>query len=238
MITVAVCDDQKRDLNKIEHLVKQALVSEQVAEYKILSYGDCASLMDDIKGRRAIDLLYLDIIISGDSGFSIAEKIQSVNSTIKIIFVSNYKDMVYQSFMCQPFLFIPKDMLEHEICGSIRYFLKQHAKQHHVCTFRQYGHSFSVDSGDILYMTSHLHDLTVCLRETKFTCRDSITQRQNELHKYGFVQSHISCLVNLKYVKGIKKNEIIMLNGDSVSLSRGKREHLEKAYLLYLREHC
>jgi len=237
MITVAVCDDQKTDLNRIEDLVKNALTAEKVKTYKIIPYNDCISLIEDIKNRRHIDLLYLDVILPANSGFTIADKIQSINSTIKIIFVSNYEGLVYQSFFYQPFLFIRKEMLEYEISGSIRYFLKWYTKQYPTCTFKQYGHSFSIDSRDILYMTSHLHNLTICLKESKFTCRDSITQRQKELHKYGFIQSHISCLINLKYVEEIKKNEIVMQNGDSVTLSRNKRDQVEEAYLLYLREH-
>lgn len=237
MITIAACDDQKKDLCKIEYLLRKVLTSEPIGPYKILLYNNCIDLMNDIKNKKSIDLLYLDIIVSSESGFTIADKIQSMNNATKIIFISNYNDMVYQSLMHQPFLFIRKDMLEYEISGSIQYFLKQYAKEYPACIFKQHGRSFSINSRDILYMTSYLHSLTVCLKESKFTCRDSITYRQKELDNYGFVQSHISCLVNLRYVEEIKKNEIIMQNGDSVTLSRTKRKQVEEAYFLYLRNH-
>lgn len=236
MITVAVCDDQKADLDKIKHLVENALVLEQAGANNIILYNDSSSLMDDIRNNKKIDLLYLDIILPSGSGFTVADEIRRINDSIKIIFVSNYNDLVYQSLFYQPFLFIRKRMLEYEIDGSIRYFLKYQAKHFPICKFKVHGHALSVNSKDILYMTSNLHSLTVCLKDTSFTCRDSITNRQKELHNYGFVQSHISCLVNLRYVEKIRKNEIIMQNGDSLALSRGKQKQVEEAYLLYLRE--
>ena len=237
MITIAVCDDQKNDLDKIESLIKEALSSESGDSYLVIPYEDCVALLNDIKSGKTIDLLYLDIVISYQSGFAIADQIHNINNRIKIIFVSNYHDMICQSILYQPFLFIRKDRMDYEVSGSIYLFLKQYREQHPVCIFNHLRQSFSVDSRDILYMTSHLHDLTVYMRACKFTCRDSISQRKRELCGYGFVQSHISCLINLRYVEQIKSNEIIMQNGDSVTLSRIKREEVKMAYLSYLRGH-
>ncbi len=237
MITIAVCDDQKTDLNKIERLIKDALSSKSVDSYTIISYEDSTSLLNDIKSRKNIDLLYLDIVISHDSGFTLADKIHNINNKILIIFVSNYPDMIDQSILYQPFLFIRKSRIDYEICGSIHLFLKQYREKYPLCTFNYLRQPLTIDSRDILYMTSHLHELTVYLKEISFVCRDSITQRKRELCTHGFVQSHISCLVNLRYVEQIKSNEIIMQNGESVTLSRTKREEVKAAYLSYLRDH-
>ncbi len=237
MITIAVCDDQKTDLNKIVSLIKDALSSESDDSYTVISYEDCTSLLNDIKNRKNIDLLYLDIVISHDSGFTLADRIHSINNQIKIIFVSNYQDMIDQSILYQPFLFIRKSRIDYEISGSIHLFLKQYRENYPLCTFTYLRQPLTLDSRDILYMTSHLRELTVYLNETNFRCRDSITQRKRELCTHGFAQSHISCLVNLRYVAQIKSNEIIMQNGDSVTLSRTRREDVKAAYLSYLRGH-
>ena len=59
---------------------------------------------------------------------------------------------------------------------------------------------------------------------------------EDQLCAYGFIKTHQSFLVNFRYINFIKHSEIILDNGTSIPLSRGRYEQVKKEYMLLTRE--
>ena len=57
----------------------------------------------------------------------------------------------------------------------------------------------------------------------------SMKEMERELSGKGFVRCHTSYLVNLFYIKGVKKLDIELITGDHIPVSQPKRkEFMEK----------
>ena len=57
----------------------------------------------------------------------------------------------------------------------------------------------------------------------------SMKEAERELSDKGFVRCHTSYLVNLFYIKGVKKLDIELITGDHIPVSQPKRkEFMEK----------
>lgn len=78
------------------------------------------------------------------------------------------------------------------------------------------------------------------LRKTKFHCITENYECSEKLSSFeeklgdGFARCHNSFLVNLAYVKSMKRNEIILSNGERISVSNSRSKMTREALLRYL----
>ncbi len=239
MVTIAVCDDHYQDLQLTKQQIEQIITAHYAGiPHQILLYSSGNALLKDTAILNTIDLLFLDIILPDLSGFEIAARLKKLCHRITIIFLSQCEWEVYKSFQYQPFRFVRKNQdsknIEAELTEAIQSFIETHLEACHMCAFRYGNRSIFVDSRDILYMTSYNHNLTVVKVSDCFVCRDSIQKRSEELRKYGFIQSHISCLVNMRYIKKIRTYDILMQDDYAIALSRHRKKEIVAVYCQYL----
>lgn len=78
------------------------------------------------------------------------------------------------------------------------------------------------------------------LRKTKFHCMMENCECSEKLSSFeeklgeNFVRCHNSFLVNLAYVKSMKRNEIILSNGEGIPVSNSRSKATREALLRYL----
>lgn len=58
----------------------------------------------------------------------------------------------------------------------------------------------------------------------------------DKLKDHGFGYSYKAFLVNFEYISAIKKNEIILINDESIPLSRHYKKEFENKYYYFLHE--
>ena len=64
----------------------------------------------------------------------------------------------------------------------------------------------------------------------------TISQMEEQLAAYGFIRCHHSYLVNMSYIKGISKNDILLKNEEQIPVSRAKKNECLQALTLFLGE--
>lgn len=78
------------------------------------------------------------------------------------------------------------------------------------------------------------------LRKTKFHCITEEYECSEKLSSFeeklgdSFIRCHNSFLVNLNYVKTMRRNEIILSNGERISVSNSRSKVTREALLRYL----
>ena len=89
---------------------------------------------------------------------------------------------------------------------------------------------------DIMYISiakrgSHIH---ICSGTVNFKCQGIISCRKKveELYEilkdFNFVYAHNSYIVNLRYIKSRTKNEIQLMNGEVLTVSRSRTKELKE----------
>lgn len=58
--------------------------------------------------------------------------------------------------------------------------------------------------------------------------RGKISNLEKWMSNYGFVQTHRSYLVNVRYMKMVRANEVELDNGEILSVSRDKAQEVKK----------
>ena len=67
MFEIAICDDDKEFLNAFEARLTAA-IQETDMSGRIVCYTDCGALLEDVRGGRKYDLLFLDILFGTEEG--------------------------------------------------------------------------------------------------------------------------------------------------------------------------
>lgn len=108
MINVAICDDEKYILDKIEKLVFNFFHRKNV-EITVSQFGSGEELL---RCNNDIDILFLDIQMDGIDGMETARKLRSQNYKGYLIFITVLKEMVFQSFEVQAYDYLIKPINE------------------------------------------------------------------------------------------------------------------------------
>ena len=62
-----------------------------------------------------------------------------------------------------------------------------------------------------------------------------ISNLEKWMTNYGFIQTHRSYLVNMRFMKMVRTNEVELDNGELLSVSRDKVQDVREKQMIYLR---
>lgn len=93
MLEVAICDDDKEDLDKAA-LVLDKILSEYHVKYQIRSFLSANELLNS---NDKIDIGILDISMEELGGITLGRKLKEKNHDIKIIYITSYEEYMAQT---------------------------------------------------------------------------------------------------------------------------------------------
>lgn len=88
MLRIAICDDKKEDLLRIQRLVEKVMDQLSV-RYNIQTFDIGKELLET---SFLYDLIFLDIRLNGEDGIDIGKRIYWKNRNSKVIFQTYFKD--------------------------------------------------------------------------------------------------------------------------------------------------
>lgn len=219
MIRIAIVDDEKDFLERIKILLIQNMTYANV-EYSISTYVDSDNFLNS---DLQFDLLLFDIDMPKINGFGLVRRINlfpSKNNRYSVIYISNYENLVFESFKYSPFRFVRKNMLESDFSEAIDAFLSKYMRENNYFTFidKDSNSCMKIQLMDIMYFESYGHDICLIEKTGKtYKIKRGMNYTLNWLEdKYssnGFIRSHKSYLVNYRHIYKIQENKIYFATG-------------------------
>ena len=236
MIRIAICDDEAPTRAYLASLIRAQDCPCEVVEYA--SAGDC------LADHRGIDLLFLDIELNaaGLDGMALARQIREGNSAAQpvIIFVTGYERYVFDAFDVGAFQYLLKPVDEEKFAQVFARAVEQieagrvQPQLSHALTLQSAGTSRTVPLDSIYYIESSNHKVVLRLKDGEFSCYAKIRDLEAELGDQ-FCRVHKGYLVNLAYVEGYSKTELMLTNGEKLLISKYKYPDFVKAYLRFVK---
>ena len=113
MYKIAICDDDKGELEYVERIIEKSFDRKNVqSAYK--AYTSAKTLLEDNQ-QEPFDLVFLDLDMPGINGMETAENIGMQEGRTEIVFVTNHEELVYKAYRFKAIGFIRKKYLEEEI---------------------------------------------------------------------------------------------------------------------------
>ena len=234
MIRLGICDDD----GKILEILSRMVESQYGEQIQIQTWNSSKELLFwcEEKGCIPLDVLLIDIVLQEDSGIELAKKLQRLSRRVKIIFITGHIEYAADIFQIEPVYLLKKPVSALKLVEAIdRAIEKIRLEEHQVITLHSKGTVSRVNVNYVSYVETKDRKLLVHQNEDTV----SVYMKMDELEeKLGepFLRCHHSYLVNMAYIKNFSSQEIELMDGTKIPVSRPKSKSTKSRFLAYLGE--
>lgn len=217
-MTIGICDDEEIIRWELKRICNQLLVERDLC-CEIIEFQNGMELLSFSK---CLDILILDIEMSGVGGIEVKNRLQSLKRDVIIIYVTSHDEMMGEAFGLNVLGFIKKEHMKRDLPVMLASALEMAG---HFLIFGE-----DIDSREIAYIrTEQVYCRLFLVDGTEKVLRTSMRELERKLEESGFVRAHRSYLVNLQYVEAVDDNMIYILS-QKIPISVRKRSKVKKAY--------
>lgn len=235
MINIAIVDDEKAFIEACEKAVSR-IFEELGFKCKIYTYTNPTLFLKEFSENN-YDLIFLDIEMKELNGIETAQLVRSKDLDVKIVYVTSYTDYWRRAYKVHAFDFISKPFSDDDIRNVLKDFLKFYNSENEKTVELKTADGAAVlKVKDILYFyikDKEKRKVIVNTNHGEYVSTESLREIYEKLDSEEFYKAHKSCIVNLRYVQSMTKNNggnITMTDGTSIPLAVKKQN--EFLYLL------
>ena len=237
MIKVAIVDDNEVFLQEMKQAVESC--GEFTEGMVCDTYSGGVDFLQADNG--AYQLVILDMQMAGKSGYETAQKLRERDDSVVIAFVSGVILPKPEHFKVQPYRYLLKNADKDEISRDIEELLRETKRRNLnemvevVCD----GEARRIPIRSIFYIAKAKRGSLLTV-EDSYAGGGKTLQSNERLEKWyvqlctqGFEYAHTSYIVNLRAVTKIVKNELTMMNGDKLGISRTCSSKFHQSFSAY-----
>lgn len=222
MIRIAIVDDDKRYLNKINDMVKEYMKSMAAID----CYLSSQELIDSIKNKGFYDILILDIDLGEDKlGTDIGKRIKQLDPDVLLIYVSHHLYFTDISH-AEPFDFISKSNLNSDLnyvlkSALARLRLTQSSKVNYF-VYKKRGGRHRILLDDVVWFESDKRNICIHYIKEKieqFPGKLDSVEIQIQRLCSNFARLNKSILVNGKYIASSWPYRVEMRTGQIFNIT-------------------
>ncbi len=225
-IAAGVCDDELEDLKRICSEFSRCV---RLLGEKTPVFHTCQNGQDMLERCRKekMDLVFLDLEMPGWNGFELAGQLHRLDPSIKIIFVSNHENMVFDSYEYAPLWFVRKSSLERDMPKAVQKYFQIAAKVQLRCRTKEGTRELWVYINEVLYIEGSGHTLSMkLLNKECYQLYGSLKPLEERFSSHGFVRIHKNYLVNAKYVKEVGNRTVLLADGTELDIGKNRRKEI------------
>ena len=234
MLKIAVCDDSRELLEKVE---KDLHEYENVRNTPatVHTYTNAVDLLDGLK-KTDYDILILDIIMPGFTGMQAAHEIRKFNEEIKIIFLTSSKEFAIESYSVGAYYYLLKPVLNEKLFSVLDKVVSEITSKQESCVIYTHMGIVNIPFARIECLEVYNKHLVFHLSDgsTKET-RGALTDYENVfLERKEFLKIHRSYILNMDYIHSIEAGEIVTYSGKRFPVSRLVAKDIKEHYMNYI----
>lgn len=237
---VVVCDDCIEDLQTIATLLEQYKESSSDAIFSVEKYLDATVLYNKILAGRQADIYILDMIMSDRSGLDIGSLIRKADGDGVIIYITSSDDYAMEAYGVHAARYLLKPVSEENFFEAMNFACSYiRTCKEHLFLIKTKEGTLSASYSRIEYIENYSRTLNVCLDDGEnirsIFIRKSFDEEIREIAgDKSFLQVHKSFLINMKHVKKLEQNEIVMESGKRIPISKTRAADVKRTYLQFL----
>ena len=236
-IRIACCDDEKQQLELYKTMFTNIEMRQDIklnVEYFLSGNFMLERFQSE---KNPFDLVYLDMDMDEKSGLDLAKEIrQNYHSDCLILFLTNCPKYMQNSFDVRAFQYMIKPVQFDEFekkFNAARKYLEKDDKNRVV---------LKIDEDNVVFFTNEIYyiekeksskQFLVYLEDKCVVAKGVLSAIENQLLEQHFMRTHRSYLVNMKHIRRIQKNDLVLSNGNLVPISRRKEKELKQQFMRY-----
>lgn len=238
MLNIAIIDDEKTALMITKGAV-EAFLAEKAIPFSMSFYTSPLNFLACLE-EKPFDLVFLDIDMPELSGIDTAKRFKENRPEATVIFLSQREDLVFDCLSVHPFGFVRKNKLFDDFAKVMDLYIDTvyHGMSGGSTIQIQTKRSVtSIEANSLVYVegNGNYQDLHLKNGEVIKT-RTAMKELEETLVPFGFLRIHKGFLVNCSHIRRISKQEVLLLDGTPLPISRKNKEEVFQKYLKMTRE--
>lgn len=232
MLTIAICDDEKKICDYIENRTTEFLAKNDL-EAEVSVFYDGSELLKKCENNtQHFDIIFLDIKMKTLNGVECAKLLRDIGVNSLIVFITSSAEYVFSGYEVKAFRYILKTDLANAFSRVFSECLLELKKLNtSFFTVKTSSNVKNIPLSDILYFESNKRLLNIHTKNEVISFYEKLDNVENELKEKDFIRTHQSYLVNAQKIKSVSKDLVLLINGFSLPVSKSKATKVKDAYL-------
>ena len=228
-------EDDKNFSSVVKNYVER-FMSERELPFKIQTYVDGLNFIENFKNDH--DIVFMDIDMPIMNGLEAAKKLRLAGSNAKLIFVTNLARYAIKGYEVDAMGFLVKPINYFALSSVLKKAIESillHKEETVRIVISNKTATTVIPSSTIMYVEVQAHDLLVHTEKAVTECRKTLKEIRELLTPVGFLMCNNCYLVNLKYVSYLSGDELTLVNGEKLLVSRRRKKEFMDGLLDYMR---
>ena len=228
MINICIVEDESDQADLLRNYI-QTYGNKTNQQFSITHFSDGIDLVDEY--RAQFDIILLDIQMKHLDGMVAAEKIRKVDADVVIIFITSTVRYAVQGYAVDALGYVlkPVPYLQFEQLFDKAISRVKNKKQKVYIKVSVDERQLKLDCDNIFYIESQRNNVQIHCADADYTTGGPLKKFEEMLGSHGFSKCHNAYIVNLSYVKGVQKEEVLLTNGIVLPISRARKKEFMMA---------
>lgn len=228
---IGIVDDDRASREQMLEFVAQ-YARENGENIETVVSDDGIHFVSDYRGD--CDVLFLDVEMPLMDGITTAKKIREVDTTVSIVFLTNYSQYAISGYEVNAIDYVMKPIIYFVFCQKLKKALAFSGKNHSgEVVIRNEQHIVRLPFNKIWYIDCEKNYVAYHTEKNVYRERSTMRAAAAQLEKMSFIMCNSGCMVNAAYVKKVVGNDVFVGN-DILQLSRGRKKGFMERYIDYL----
>lgn len=233
MLSIAVCDDEVIECCNMAKRIRE-IMEEMKIPCIIRQFRNGGELLQALE---SFDIVFLDIIMQDLDGMKTAQAFRKKASDKILIFVSSSREYVFEAYDVEAFQYLLKPVDDRKLKSVLQkaVFKTESRSQEFIIVSRE-RQKKKLFLDDIYYFEIKGRIVDAHGPEEIFTYYEQIGELENKIRDKGFFRCHKSYLINLKYVDGYSRKEVVLENGEKIVIAKRRYDEFVQEMLKVMRK--
>ncbi len=236
MYSIALCDDEGKELDQIEGFLVSYQDRKQALEYRTERFTSAEELLHRIREEGyAPDILLLDIFMSGRTGIEAAKEVRKLGLCMPIIFLTTSTEFALEAYGVDAIQYLVKPLdgerFFHAMDSAIGQIRRLEESQ---VMIKVAGGLRQIQLDNIVYCESQKNYQIFYMTEEEHRVRMTAVKLWELLERFPqFGRCGRSYILNMNHILSVEREEIVMDNGRTIYIPRNKAAEFKKEYFAY-----
>ncbi|MBQ4218858.1 MAG: response regulator transcription factor [Butyrivibrio sp.] len=228
MINICIVEDESDQADLLRNYI-QTYGNKNNQQFNITHFSDGIDLVDEY--RAQFDIILLDIQMKHLDGMVAAEKIRKVDADVVIIFITSTVRYAVQGYAVDALGYVLKPVpylqFEQLFDKAISRVMTKKEKLYIRVSVDE--RQLKLDCDNIYYIESQRNNVCIHCADEDYITAGPLKKFEEMLSGHGFSKCHNAYIVNLSYVEGVRKEEVLLTSGIVLPISRARKKEFMMA---------
>ena len=228
---IAICDDEQYFRNVLSEEL-DIYFRERRIDFDVFCFSNGTDMLNS---GISFDLIFLDYYMGQLNGIDVIKLMRERNNDTKVIFVSSYPDVVFESMKYRTYRFLVKPVDRAKFIEAVDSAIMEDKKDFKIIARDQYNENVAIPEKDIIYIQADNIYAIIITENDTYKYMNSLAKLIGELRSDCFFKSNRSYVVNMDHIISYTKTEITLSNSQKALLSRTRYKAFKEAYFNHIK---